>query len=185
MKSLVCSDIHDHIQNFESALMVSNTAQCDSIICCGDLCSPFVLDVFHQNCELPFHMVFGNNDGDRFHLNQKADLINKQRKAGAQISLHGEYLLAGSGHQLSGIPPEVSIAVYHYPEMAQYIALSGKFKVVCCGHSHKPNIEKINDSLCINPGSIMGYIPGQPNPFVKPSCIIINWLTAELEIIEF
>ena len=117
-------------------------------------------------------------------MQRKADIINQQRPTGQQIQLHGEFLLANSGHDLAGIPPVTSIGVYHYPGMAHEIAACGKYKIICCGHSHKSNIEKINTTLCINPGSVMGYIPGQKNPHVTPTCIIINWLTSELEIIE-
>ena len=184
MKSLICSDIHDHVNNFATALKVANTAQCDSVICCGDLCAPFILDIYHDECDLPFHVIFGNNDGDRFHLNQKAIKLNKDVPTGKQIFLHGEFLLADTGHSLAGIPPVISIALYHYPEMARVIAGSGKYNVVCYGHSHKHNIEKLNHSIYVNPGSVMGYIPGNKIQQDTASCVIINWLTGELDLIE-
>ncbi len=184
MKSLVCSDLHDHVNNFESALAVAVNAQCDSVICCGDLCAPFMLDCYNRNCDLPFHVVFGNNDGDRFNMAQKAALINKDRHPGKLLHLHGEFLLAQSEHKLSGIPPVVSIAVYHYPEMAAMVAATGKFNVVFYGHSHRASIEKINLTLLVNPGSVMGFIPGAAAEKVNPTCVIMNWLTGELEIIE-
>ena len=185
MKSLICSDSHDHISNLESALMVANTANCDSVIFCGDFCSSFMLDVYNSHCNLPFHGVFGNNDGDRFHLIKKATWLNETRPSGGQIHLHGEYLLAEKNHALDGIPPGISIAVYHYPEMAAVMAASGKFDVVCFGHSHKSSIEKINNSYLLNPGSVMGYITGPVIQHVKPSCMIKNWSTGEIDLIEF
>src|SRR5262245_16878551 len=139
MKSLVCSDLHDHVSNFETALTVASTAQCDSVICCGDICAPFMLDCYHRHCDLPFHVVFGNNDGDRFNLAQKAALINSGRHPGKQLHLYGEFLLAPSQHKLAGIPPDFSVAVYHYPEMAKMIAASGNFNMVFYGHSHRPS----------------------------------------------
>jgi|SRR5688572_21066726 len=184
MKSLVCSDIHDHIENFEAALMVANTSNCDSVICCGDFCAPFILDEYNKTCDLPFHAVFGNNDGDRFNLNKKSWLINNERPEGKKLHLHGEYLIAYAGHTLEGIPHAVSLAVYHYPEMASLIAASGKFDVVCYGHSHKSKIEKVNNCILVNPGSVMGYIPGIESNRVAPSCLIINWTSGELELID-
>jgi len=184
MKSLVCSDIHDHVKNLESALMVANTANCDSVICCGDICSSFILDVYNTLCNLPFHVIFGNNDGDKFHLTQKASFLNSKRSEENQIHLHGEFLLADKGHTLSGIPAEISLAVYHYPQMARVLADSGKYNVVCFGHSHESSIEKVGDTILINPGSLMGYIAGKEMNHVKPSCVIINWQSGELELID-
>ena len=184
MKSLICSDLHDHIANFQNALGVVATSQCDSVICCGDLCSPFMLDFYHAHCDQPFHAVFGNNDGDRFNLAKKAALINQQRPPEKQLFLHGEYLLAMAGHQLAGIPPESGVAIYHYPEMARIMARSGDFKIVCYGHSHRTAIEKLNNTLLVNPGSVMGYIPGTEATSLKLTCIIVNWITGEMELLE-
>ena len=93
-------------------------------------------------------------------------------------------MLAEKGHDLTGIPTHVSLAVYHYPQLARVIAESGKYNVVCFGHSHKSSIEKINETIFLNPGSLMGFIPGDTLQPVPPSCIVINWITGELELIE-
>lgn len=184
MKSLICSDSHDQVSNFTMALVLADTAACDSVIFCGDLCSSFMLDVYHAKCPLPLHMVFGNNEGDKFHLLKKSEKLNIERDAWSRIRIHGEFIIAEKGHDLDGIPSDISLAVYHYPEMAKIIGLSGKFQVVCCGHTHVSSIEKINDTLLINPGSLMGYISGKKMEHVKPSCVIINWQTGEMELIE-
>ncbi len=184
MKSLVISDIHDHILNLESVLQLANTASCDSIICCGDLCSSFILDLIHKNYQLPVHIVFGNNDGDQFHLNQKATILNLDRKPNCQIQLHGQFLIAEKGHKLDGIIPSASIAVYHYPQMAEILARSGIFDFVFYGHNHKSSIETRGTCLLANPGSIMGYEPANPDESVAPSCLIVNFESKELELIE-
>lgn len=184
MKSMICSDVHDHVGNLESALMVANTANCDSVIFCGDLCSPFMLSVYNSGCNLPLHMVFGNNDGDRFHMANKIQVLNIDRPEGRKLHLHGEFLLSEKGHSLEGIPEYIALAVYHYPEMARVIALSGKYNMVCCGHSHNSSIEKVNETILVNPGSLMGYVTGNVMQPVKPSCIIANWFTGELDLIE-
>jgi putative phosphoesterase len=184
MKSLVCSDIHDNVKNLEAALMIANTAECDSVICCGDMCSPFMFNVYNSNSNLPLHVVFGNNDGDRFHMANKVYSLNKERPDGKKIHLHGEFLIAEKAHDLEGIPSDVSLAAYHYPELAKVLAESGKFNVVCCGHSHRSSIEKIGDTILINPGSLMGYISGNFMEPVKPTCLIINWFTGELDMVD-
>lgn len=183
MKTLVISDIHDHISNLESALQLAKTSQCDSLICCGDLCSPFILDLIHANYQLPVHIVFGNNDGDQFQINQKATILNRTRKPDCQIHLHGQFLLAEKGHKLDGIAPHISLAIYHYPQMAEILARSGLFDFVFYGHSHKSSIETKGTCLLANPGSIMGFDPSNTNENQKPSCIIVNYMTKELELI--
>ena len=184
MKSLVISDIHDHIKNLETALQVAKTSSCDSIICCGDLCSSFILDLINENFELPVHIVFGNNDGDQFHINQKASALNKKRRPDCQIQLHGQFLIAEKGHELNGIDSFVSLAVYHYPQMADVLARSGVFEFVFYGHNHTSSIETRGTCLLANPGSIMGYIPSDSGKTVAPSCLIVNFETKELELIE-
>ncbi len=183
MKSLVISDIHDNIKNLETALQLATTASCDSIICCGDLCSSFILNLIHEKYKLPVHIVFGNNDGDKFHLIQKAVFLNTDRNQGCKITLHGEFLIAEKGHKLEGINSSVAIAVYHYPEMAEIIARSGIFDYVFYGHTHKSSIETKDICLLANPGSILGYIPSTKE-IVAASCLIVNFESKELELIE-
>jgi len=183
MKTLVISDIHDHIKNLESALQLAKTTSCDSIICCGDLCSSFILNMIHENYQLPVHIVFGNNDGDQFHLSQKAASLNQKRRPHCHIQLHGQFLIAEKGHELDGIVSTVSIAVYHYPQMAEVLARSGVFDFVFYGHTHKSSIETKVTCLLPNPGSIMGNISSSSEK-VAPTCLIVNFETKELDLIE-
>jgi uncharacterized protein len=185
MKSLICSDIHDHVENLRRALELGVTANCESILCCGDLCSPFVLDVIHKYCPLPVHVVFGNNDGDKFNINKKGSILNANRDSEKAITLHGEFLLKESYRYLPGIPNEITLAMYHYPELAKAVFDSGKYDFVFYGHTHKISLEQDNKRLLANPGSIMGYIPGKSKQEVKPSCIIIDWVTRQADVIEF
>jgi putative phosphoesterase len=182
MKTLICSDIHDHLQNLENALEAAHTAGCSSIICCGDLCSPFVIDHIHQHWNGPVHIVFGNNDGDKISIYRKSLEVNKSRSPHAAITIHGEFLLSKAGEHLDGIPEQITLAVYHYPQPALAIAESGLFKCVFYGHTHRPALQKIGDCLAANPGSLMGYIPGESD--IKPSCLIINWENGETDLIS-
>jgi hypothetical protein len=51
------------------------------LICCGDLCSPFVMDLLAR---FPgqIHIVFGNNDADLFRIT---------RKSSERVRVHGEF----------------------------------------------------------------------------------------------
>lgn len=185
MKALIISDVHDQIANLETALEIAKTSSCDSVICCGDLCSPFIIDIIDRNCSLPVHITFGNNDGDKYTMVSKVNAANKNRNANSHIILHGEFLIAEKNHDLIGIPSNISLVVYHYPPLAKAVAKSSAFDFIFYGHTHISSLEVNDKCIIANPGSIMGYTPSMPDEKVKPSCLIVNWHSKEIELIEF
>jgi len=184
LKSLICSDIHDHIINLENALKVAEISLCDSVICCGDLCSPFIIDIFHNSFNKPVHIIFGNNDGDKFHISEKTYAANKKRKKNTEIYLHGDIFLKQKGEQISGLPEGVSLGITHYPVIAKELAATGNYECVFYGHTHKVSMEQLELYKLINPGSLMGYIPGTGSKQVKPTCIVFNWDNMEADVVE-
>jgi uncharacterized protein len=143
MKIAILSDIHDNIWNL--AAIQPGILQSEVMICCGDLCSPFIVGLLANNYkDRPIHIVFGNNDGDLFRITQNASKFN-------HVHLHGaiyEDVLGGK-----------HFAVNHYPEIALAIAAAGKYEVVCYGHNHAFKVATQGNTLTINPGAIMGYDP--------------------------
>lgn len=142
MKLAILSDSHDNVWNLEAALkQVQHT---DALIFCGDICAPFMLTLLAKNYSKPIHMVFGNNDGDRFNLAAKAQAFDN-------VTLYGEVM----NRELGG----KKFYVNHYPEIALEVSRSGDFDVICYGHDHEYAILQNEDYLVINPGTIMGYAP--------------------------
>ena len=144
MQLAILSDIHDNVWNLNRALEAS--AGCDALLCCGDLCSPFIVNLMAEGFGGPIHIVFGNNDGDRFHMAEIA--ANYE----GRVKLHGEF---------ADLPAEefgIRIAVNHYPDIAASIAASGQYGLVCYGHDHRlfHRIKKGGTSI-LNPGTVMGY----------------------------
>ena len=185
MKSLICSDIHDHISNLENVLHIAVTSNCNSLIVCGDLCSPFIIDVINKNYPGPVHIIFGNNDGDQFNILNKCKSSNTNRAEDRMIQIHGPHLVKFKGSKLNGIPEHISLAVYHYPEPAESAFKSGDFDFIFYGHTHIPSLKPADNKLIANPGSVMGYIPSNPSELAKPSCLIVDWDTGENDLIEF
>ena len=69
MKIAVISDIHDNVWRLEKALRRHCTGGSrDVLLCCGDLCAPFTLKQIAESFDGPVHLVFGNNDGDKWLL---------------------------------------------------------------------------------------------------------------------
>jgi uncharacterized protein len=139
MKIAILSDIHDNVWKLDAALAAVRGA--DAMVCCGDLCSPFIVHQIARGFAGPVHIVFGNNDGDQFRI------TNNARRYG-HIQVHGE-LFRG---EFEG----KRMAANHYDAIGRSLAASGEFDVVCYGHNHVYSVERIGRALAINPGAIMG-----------------------------
>ena len=142
MKIAVLSDIHDNVWKLAAASAGLQGA--DQLVCCGDLCSPFVVDQLASAFPGLIHLVFGNNDGDQFRITQIAARYD-------HVRLYGEFFRGEIGGK--------RVAANHYPDIALEIAASGKFDLVCYGHNHAYKIEPHGNTLTINPGALMGYDP--------------------------
>jgi len=135
----VISDIHDNIWKLTEIL--GRLEDTDALICCGDLCAPFIVPQMAEEFRRPIHIVFGNNDGDRFRITQQAQRFDS-------VTIHGELADLTLGGK--------RIAIHHFEDVGRLIAASGVYDVVCCGHNHVFEIERVGKTLRINPGEIMG-----------------------------
>jgi len=143
MKIAIISDIHDHRKKLEKALVQIQEA--DKLICCGDLCSPFIIRDLGSGFTGTIHIVFGNNDGDLFRISKAADDFE-------HIHLHGEIAEL--------ILDDKRFAVTHFDNIGRMIATSDDYDVVCYGHNHKYEVALEGKTLKINPGEIMGELTG-------------------------
>jgi putative phosphoesterase len=139
MRIAILSDIHDNVWKLAGALAA--VADTDALICCGDLCSPFIVHQIARGFAGPVHIVFGNNDGDPFRIASNA------RNHG-HVHVHGEFFRG----EFDG----KRFAVNHFDSIAREIARSGEFDVVCYGHNHIYDVSRIGRTLAINPGPLMG-----------------------------
>lgn len=137
MRLRILSDIHDHLHHLQPGVRFLND-RTDLLICCGDLCSPFVMDQL-QKYGAPVHIVFGNNDADLFRIT---------RKSSERVQVHGELLEL----DLQGF----RVGVKHYDNIAAGLARSGLYDLVCYGHNHRFRLERHGNTSALNPGSIMG-----------------------------
>ena len=146
----VMSDTHDHIWNARKAMQFVRKRGAEAIIHCGDFVAPFMLKELDQ-AKVPVHGVFGNNDGDQYLLTKMSftEFSN--------ITLHG---LMGTLKFA-----EFSIAFTHYRAVADGLAASEEFDLVCYGHSHEAFLEKAGKTDLLNPGEVMGK-DGSPGFFL-------------------
>ena len=136
----IISDTHDHIPHLEQAVNLFRERSVDQVIHAGDFCSPFMIPPFEG---LPLRAVFGNNDGDK-HL-----LLEKAREIGADI--HGQFFKDDFGGYHT--------AVYHGTDDPIRLALchSGTYDLVISGHTHEKIDTEIGGTRFINPGSAHGF----------------------------
>jgi len=135
------SDTHDHIWNARKALEFIQEREADAIIHCGDFIAPFMLKELDQ-AHIPVHGVFGNNDGDQYLLTK---LSLTEFSNITLYGLMGELTLA-----------DCRVAFTHYRAVADGLAASGRFDLVCFGHSHEAFHEKVGKTDLLNPGEVMG-----------------------------
>jgi putative phosphoesterase len=160
----VFSDVHDAMGNLEKAIDRFLKEKAEALVFCGDFCSPFSA-AFIAGCGIPVHAVFGNNDGDRFNLLQKA--IN------SDLKIYGEYI-GDLDSQL--VLDNLKIGVTHYPYYAKPMIKTGWYDCVFYGHSHKPEKQKFGNNLMLNPGEVAGL-------FGKPSVALVDTELKSSEII--
>lgn len=144
MRIAILSDIHDNIWKLADLLAGLEQSGAEALICCGDLCAPFVLKQIAESFSGPVHVVRGNNDGDVFLLLTIASgfsHVTLYSNPFAYLTLEG-----------------CRVAVNHYPEIARDQALSGQYDLVCHGHDHTARVERFGETLLVNPGEVMGRL---------------------------
>lgn len=137
----VMSDTHDHIWNLRKALEIIKNEGAQMIIHCGDFTAPFMLTEL-QTAGIPVHGVFGNNDGEQYKLTKFSHTTHKH------IHLHD---LVGN-IEIEGY----KIGFTHRHIVAEGLACTGRYDLVCFGHSHEYFLEEMGTATLLNPGELLG-----------------------------
>jgi hypothetical protein len=141
MNIAIMSDSHDNIWNLEKALTLIRNEGAEMIIHCGDFVAPFMLREL-ETANIPVYGVLGNNDGSQFLLARTA-----------LVDLRHITLFELIGHANAD---GYSIAFTHQRDVAEGLAATGRYDLVCYGHSHQFRQETLGRTLLLNPGEIMG-----------------------------
>ncbi len=141
MKIAIMSDTHDNIWNLDDALDIIRDEKAEIIIHCGDFVAPFMLKALDK-AGIPVYGVLGNNDGSQYLLTKTALTITEHFTL---FDLIGH--VDADGYK---------ICFTHQEEVAEGLAATGKYDLVCFGHSHQYKLETIGKTLFLNPGEVMG-----------------------------
>jgi len=162
MKICILSDSHDNRHLLELAANDAKSKGAQAILHCGDIVAPTTLRILFQ-FGLPIHAIHGNNAGDVYNMTKLA------AKSDGLLNFYGQ----DAGIELAGN----RIFIVHYPHYARAMATTGDWDLVCCGHDHRVEIERIDNikntqTLFVNPGTVAGvgaeptYILGQLDSMV-------------------
>lgn len=136
----VMSDTHDNLIYTKKAIELFNSRNVQHVIHAGDYTSPFTLKLFND-LKCSFTGVFGNNDGDKILLLERS---------GGNIH-YQPYILTLNNKK---------IIIMHEHHIVNALADSGHFDIIIYGHTHKPDIRKVNKTLIINPGEVGTWLYG-------------------------
>lgn len=193
MKIAVISDIHDNVWRLKAALEKIREIKPEALVCCGDLCSPFIIDLLAQGYPGPIQLVFGNNDGDRATLMSR--LYRTQGRVRARGELAEFWELNGRlapRQEVEDPKGEIKrdffdptfqgkrIAVNHYDYLARPLAASGHYNLVFYGHNHQRRHEYTPHCVALNPGALMGY--NGPDQIDIPATFVVYDTVEEQEI---
>jgi putative phosphoesterase len=164
MRLGIISDIHDHLHNLQP-VVAWLSGKTDLLICCGDLCSPFIMDELKKYTG-PVHIIFGNNDADLYRITRKSD---------SRVQAQGEFLEL----DLNGF----RVAANHFDNIAAPIARSGLYDLVCFGHNHRYSLAQHGRTLALNPGTLMGWAFGPSGAQrVPPTFAVFDTKTKEPQL---
>lgn len=164
MKVCIVSDSHDRGESLARAIVAGKAEGAAAVIHCGDIIGTNTLKA-SLKAELPLHVIHGNNLGDPASLGRLA------AKMAGTLAYYGQDATLELGGR--------KLFVVHYPEYGEAMALTGRYDVVCCGHSHVPEVRTVRnmnggETWLVNPGTVAGL--GAPAS---------TWILGDLESLQF
>lgn len=139
MKIAIFSDLHDNLNNWQKFYSFINKEKIKLIFFVGDLTNKLTYQQIKKDFNYKIFFVSGNAD-----LFSSPDLPEKQI-----IEINN-----------------LKIALTHLPDKAKKLCKNNNFDFVFYGHTHRPWINKINNTYLINPGSL--------NKTIRPTFAILN-----------
>lgn len=164
MKVAILSDIHENSHNLFLAMEKIKEIGCDYVLGLGDFISPSIIHEFLQ-LDIPVHCIWGNDDGD------KINIMKICIKSNGQITFSDK---SYDSIELGG----KKIFMSHFDDIVYSMAKSGDFDLVTFGHTHKPSIENVGETIVLNPGEIAGN-------FTPPTFAVYDTKKHMVDFVDF
>lgn len=172
MKRLIASDLHGSRFYCEKLLDLFAKEQSEELILLGDLVfsgsydprfqfdPQGVMELLNSRADRILS-VEGNCDYGIGDLNPRFPFFRKYKV----VTWEGREVFLTHGHRYSPRnPPPVGMA-----------------QILLSGHTHMPSFQRVNDLLCVNPGSVSLPRGGSPNSCLLWEDGLLRWLTLEGE----
>ncbi|MDO8593017.1 MAG: YfcE family phosphodiesterase [bacterium] len=156
MKFLIISDIHDNLVNLEKCLNWGRSQSIDNAICCGDIANAETLKYLADNFKT-MYLVRGNLE-----IYDEAEI--KKYKNINYLGRFGIFELDGK-----------TIGLCHEPWFMDKVLKIKKCDLIFYGHTHEPWVEKEDDVITANPGTLGGV-------FNKASFAVYDSVSGGLEL---
>ena len=167
MRIGIISDTHDDIDNVRKAIDVFNHENVRYVIHAGDYVFPGVVMEF-KRLDANLIGVLGNNDGERVLL------LKSFLEVGGELK----------GEMGEMTIDDLKIGIYHgtSPEIKKQLAVSGRYDILVCGHTHKVEptnlaegiLAKGGPTLILNPGTSHRKADSIAGAFLEGGLIILN-----------
>lgn len=140
MKLAIISDIHDNILNLKKCLKICKDEEVKKIICCGDVGNFETLEYLSLNFPGEIFLISGNAET----YNEKdINILNNINFQGLLGYCRLKNLYIGFCHR----PIDIKELIKNSKHKLDYIFY---------GHTHKPWLDKKNNTTHINPGNLGG-----------------------------
>ena len=156
----IMADSHDNLPALRRAISLFKEANCRLVIHAGDFVAPFAAREL-SSLDLPVKAVFGNCDGEKLGLEEA-------------IRVYGEIRPA----PLIWAENEVRFLLTHLHYEVESLAQSGRYDIIIYGHTHRPEIRRVGQTLVINPGETGGWLTG------RSTIVLLDPARLEAEIIS-
>lgn len=156
MKIGILSDTHNNIDKISKAINFFNLQQVEIVLHAGDFSSPTSAKYF-SNLNSSFISIFGNNDFQEYDLTKT-------------ISVFGII----SRPPYTFVLDNKSFLLTHY----LYYTSNNNVDFIIHGHTHKPQIKKLKNTIYINPGECCGIRYG------RSTVALLNTQTNNAEIFD-
>ncbi|QAA76308.1 MAG: hypothetical protein BIP78_0542 [Candidatus Bipolaricaulis sibiricus] len=159
MRIGVVSDTHDHLDRLRRALEVCRKEGAALVLHAGDFISPFTAVPFVET-GLSLIGVFGNNDGDVRHLQERFRGCGELHAGPHELGLAGR-----------------RVVLMHEPRTLDALIDSGRYDLVVYGHTHRVDVRG-GFPRVVNPGECCGWITG------RATCAVVDLSTLETQIFD-
>ena len=159
MKIAIISDSHDNLKNIEKFFYIIKNEKISKIICCGDIASKETIEFISTNFLGEIFLVLGNAETFTEEDIKKIKNINYQGKIGYAKIEH------------------LNIGFCHKPIDIENVKKGTKNNLdfIFYGHTHKPWLEKSNNTILANPGNLAGI-------FYQPTFALLDTHSKNLEL---